>query len=92
MPGRGEPTVSPRVHAELAAEGVSVGRKRVARLMREAAIQGVHRRRKVSTTRQNPTQTAAPDLVRRDFEADEPDRIWVADITHMSPPGPGSCT
>ena len=45
---------APRIHAELAAEGVSVGRKRVARLMRQARIQGVHRRRRVSTTRRNP--------------------------------------
>ena len=50
----------PRVHAELAAEGVAVGRKRVARLMRQAHIQGVHRRRKVATTRRNPAQAAAP--------------------------------
>ena len=70
----------PRIHAELAAEGVAVGRKRVARLMRQAGIQGVHRRRKVSTTRQNPERAAAPDLVRREFTASGPDHIWVADI------------
>ena len=45
---------APRVHAELAAEGVAVGRKRVARLMRRARIQGIHRRRKITTTRRNP--------------------------------------
>ena len=73
----------PRVHAELAAEGVAVGRKRVARLMRQAHIQGVHRRRKVATTRRNPAQAAAPDLVCREFTADGPDRIWVADITYI---------
>ena len=71
---------APRVHAELAAEGVAVGRKRVARLMRQASIQGVHRRRKVTTTRQNPAQAAAPDLVCREFTADGPDRTWVSDI------------
>ena len=73
----------PRVHAELAAEGVAVGRKRVARLMRQAGIQGVHRRRKVSTTRQNPERGPAPDLVRREFTASGPDHIWVADITYI---------
>jgi putative transposase len=67
----------------LAAEGVAVGRKRVARLMRQARIQGVHRRRKVATTRQNPAQAAAPDLVKREFTADGPDRIWVSDITYV---------
>ena len=73
----------PRVHAELAAEGVAVGRKRVARLMRQARIQGVHRRRKVSTTRRNPAQAVAPDLVCREFTASGPDRLWVADITYI---------
>jgi len=73
----------PRVHAELAAEGIGVGRKRVARLMRQARIQGVHRRRKVATTRRNPAQAAAPDLVKREFTADGPDRTWVADITYV---------
>ena len=71
---------APCVHAELAAEGVCVGRKRVARLMRQARIQGIHRRRRVATTKANPAQAAAPDLVRREFTADGPDRIWVADI------------
>ena len=74
---------APRIHAEVVAEGVAVGRKRVARLMRQARIQGVHRRRKVSTTRQNPQQAAAPDLVRRNFTAHGPNRIWVADITYV---------
>ena len=61
----------------------SVGRKRVARLMRQAHIQGVHRRRKVTTTRRNPKRTAAPDLVKREFTADGPDRTWMADITYI---------
>ena len=74
---------APRVHAELAAEGISVGRKRVARLMRQARIQGVHRRRKVTTTRRNPERAAAPDLVRREFTAMGPDEIWCADITYV---------
>ena len=74
---------APRVWAELSFEGVCVGRKRVARLMRQARIQGVHRRRKMATTRANPAQAAAPDLVRREFTADGPDRIWVSDITYV---------
>ncbi|MCY4371801.1 MAG: IS3 family transposase [bacterium] len=74
---------APRVHAELSFEGVCVGRKRVARLMRQASIQGVHRRRKVTTTRRNPERAAAPDLVKREFTADGPDRTWVADITYV---------
>ena len=74
---------APRIHAELAAEGVSVGRKRVARLMRQARIQGIHRRRRISTTKRNPAQAAAPDLVCRQFTASGPDLIWVADITYV---------
>jgi putative transposase len=71
---------SPRVHAELAATGEAVGRKRVARLMRQAGITGVHRRRFVTTTVRDPDATPAPDLVKRDFHPDGPDRLWVADI------------
>ena len=74
---------APRVHAELAAKGICVGRKRVARLMRQARIQGVHRRRKVTTTRANPAQAVAPDLVRREFTATGPNEIWTADITYI---------
>lgn len=68
---------------ELAAEGVAVGRERVARLVRQARIQGVHRRRRVTTTLLNPEEAVAPDLVRRQFNADRPDRLWVADITYI---------
>ena len=74
---------APRVWAELAAEGISVGRKRVVRLMRQARIQGVHRRRKATTTRRNPESAAAPDLVKREFTAGGPDRTWCADITYV---------
>jgi len=72
---------APRVQAELAAQGMHVGRKRVARLMRAAHGQGVSRRKWVTTTTRDPEARAAPDLVPRDFHADGPDRLWVADIT-----------
>ena len=70
----------PRVHAELLAGGCRVGRKRVARLMREAGLAGVSRRRGTRTTCPEPGRRAAPDRVERVFRADAPDRIWVADI------------
>ena len=73
----------PRVHAELAHRGCRVGRKRVARLMREAGLVGVSRRRGTRTTRADSTHHAAPDRVERQFRADAPDRIWVADITYV---------
>ena len=43
----------------------------------------VHRRRKVTTTRRNPAEAAAPDLVSRQFTADSPDQLWVADIAYI---------
>lgn len=73
----------PRVHAELVAEQIPVGRKRVARLMRRACLQGVSRRRWVTTTVRNRDARPAPDLVKRAFTASAPNRLWVADITYV---------
>ena len=74
---------APRIHAELAAEGVSVGRKRVARLMRAAGLAGVSRRKGPPTTQRQEGARPAPDLVERDFSAERPDQLWVADITYI---------
>ena len=73
----------PRIHAELRADGVRVARKRVARLMRQAGLMGVSRRRYVTTTRRDRSRYAPPDLVERNFTADGPDKLWVADITYV---------
>jgi putative transposase len=75
---------APRIHAELAAQGRRVGRKRVARLMRGAGLAGVSRRRSVRTTRREVSARPAPDLVQRAFTAEAPDRLWVADITYIA--------
>jgi putative transposase len=72
-----------RVHAELAAQGVHVGRKRIARLLRAMGLAGVSRRKGAITTRRDRDARPAPDLVDRDFTADGPDRLWVADITYV---------
>ena len=74
---------APRIHAELVEAGVSVGRKRVARVMREAGIAGVSRRRGPRTTRREVQARPAPDRVERCFEAEAPNRLWVADITYI---------
>ncbi|GAB4310801.1 MAG: hypothetical protein Kow0097_12420 [Candidatus Bipolaricaulota bacterium] len=66
-----------------------MGRKRVARLMREAGLAGVSRRRRRGTTKRDPEAQAAPDLVEREFTAPAPDRLWVADITYI-PTGEGT--
>jgi putative transposase len=73
---------APRIHAELAAKGVGVGRKRVARLMSKAGLAGVSRRKFVITTIKGDGRQA-PDLVERNFTAPAPDRLWVADITYI---------
>jgi putative transposase len=75
----------PRVHAELNASGVvQCGRRRVARLMREAGLRGCMRgRRRRSTTRRDGDAAPAPDLVDRRFLAASPDRLWLADITYL---------
>ena len=75
---------APRIHAELAdTHGLCCGRKRIARLMRQAGLQGVHRRRFCRTTLRGVHQAPAPDLVERDFCASRRDELWVADITYV---------
>ena len=74
---------APRVHAELREAGVASGRKRVARLMRSAGLRG---RQPAAVRRHDACGTAArpaPDLVERDFAADGPNQLWVADITYI---------
>ena len=74
----------PRVHAELRALGVRCSRKRVARLMRKAGLRGCLRVRKKRTTRRDPYAAApVPDLVKRNFAAAAPNKIWTADITYV---------
>jgi putative transposase len=73
----------PRMRAELAARGTPVSRKRVARLMRRGGLQGVTRRKGTFTTLRDRDARPAPDLVSRNFVAEGPDRLWVADITYI---------
>ena len=72
-----------RIHAELAADGHRHGRKRIARLMRQAGLEGAHRRRFRRTTEADPLRAPATDLVDRVFTADRPNALWVADITYI---------
>ena len=74
----------PRVHAQLRMDGEKVSRKRVARMMRNACIRGVSRRRGFTvTTERNARQRPAPNLVNRRFRADAPDQLWIADMTYL---------
>jgi len=74
---------APRIHAELTWQGISVGRKRVERLMKAAGLQGVSRRKSARTTIRDERVRPARDLVDRNFVAEAPDRLWVADITYV---------
>jgi transposase InsO family protein len=82
---------APRVHATLRRQGRRVGRKRVERLMREHGLQGafLRKRWRIPSTRQDPRATPAPDRVNRQFSANQPDRLWVADATRI-PTGQGA--
>lgn len=73
----------PRLHADLRDLGVSISGKRLARLMRERRIFGVSRRKSTVTTLRDKDARPAPDLVDRNFFADRPDQLWVADITYI---------
>lgn len=73
----------PRIHAQLRAEGTVVGGKRIARLMHQAGLQGVSRRKKYKTTIRNEKVRPAADLVERDFTVKGPNQLWVADITYI---------
>jgi putative transposase len=74
---------APRIHAELIDEGIHVGRKRVERLMKAAGIAGVSRRKGARTTFRDDRVRPACDLVDRNFHAEGPNRLWVADITYV---------
>ena len=73
---------APRLRIDLAEAGIRVGRKRVARLMRNVGLTGVSRRRHTVTTVRDGARQA-PDLVDRNFTADQPNLLWVADITYI---------
>jgi putative transposase len=80
---------SPRAHAELRlGQAVRCSRKRVERLMRQAGIAGIHRRRRSGCTKRDVDAQGSDDLVQRSFDPTEPDRMWVMDVTEH-PTGDG---
>ena len=74
----------PRVTAALAKQGARVNEKRVARLMGQLGIEGISGRRQVKTTRRDPAHVPAADLVERNFSAEEPDELWLTDLTYIA--------
>ena len=75
---------SPRVHAELVAGGLRVGRHKVARLMRSARLRGCPKRRFRVTTERNPAHRVANNLLKQNFTTKAPNQVWAADITYIS--------
>jgi putative transposase len=74
---------SPRIHRELKDQGRSTSRKRVARLMREATLSARGKQRRVVTTHRDTSHPVAPNILKREFTASEPDQKWVTDITSI---------
>ncbi len=74
---------APRIHALLKRRGVATSEKRVARLMAECGIHGASKRQKPRQKKERAEADSAQDLVRRDFSADGPDKVWFADITYI---------
>jgi len=80
---------APRIHAELRAEGQNVSRKRVERVMRQHGIRAqTPRRYRVCTTDSKHSLPVAANLLDRNFTAEKPDQVWLADITYI-PTGEG---
>lgn len=76
---------APRIYSELKlSDGIRIGKKRVARLMRELGLRGADGRRGgPRTTVRDPQRASAPDLVDRDFVRAEPNRLWVCDLKYV---------
>lgn len=77
---------APRVHRELVTRGTRVGKKRVARLMREEGLVGRRPRRFVRTTQARAGDPVAPNRLARQFGVDQvpgPNRVWVSDLTYV---------
>ena len=72
-----------RLTAEVHDRGHAWNRKKVARLMTVAGIEGIHRRRHGKKRSRIGAGSVAPDLVKRQFVADGPDQLWVADISYL---------
>ena len=76
---------APRIHSELRlGDGIAVGKKRVARLMRQLGLRGADGKQGgPRTTIRDPKRPAAPDLVDRDFARAEPNRLWLCDLKYI---------
>ena len=75
---------APRLYRELLAQGVRTSLKRVARLMREAGIQGkMAKRKQPRTTQSDDSHPLAPNVLNRAFSGKERNQVWLTDITYI---------
>jgi putative transposase len=74
---------SPRIQKDLYDEGIACSRKRVARLMRAEELSARPKRRRAIMTKRDESHPVAPNILNRDFHADEPNKKWVTDITYI---------
>jgi len=74
---------SPRMTRDLRDDGLHVGRRRTARLMRENGLQARQKRRFTRTTDSQHAWPVAPNLIDQDFRAERPDQKWGADISYV---------
>ena len=74
---------SPRIHAELQAQGIHCARKRVARLMRELELGAKRPRHRTVTTKSEEGAKVTPNLLQQDFHADQPNQKWTTDTTSI---------
>ncbi len=74
---------SPRIHAELHAQGLHCARKRVARLMRELELVAKRPRHRTVTTKSEEGAAIAPNLLQQDFHAEQPNQKWTTDTTYI---------
>jgi len=75
---------SPRIHSELRDKGVSCGRNRVARIMKQEGIRAIVPRKYKATTDSKHNLPVAPNLLKQDFDIKEPNKVWLADITYIA--------
>ena len=74
---------SPRIYRELKDQGVACSENRIARLMRLRGLRAKQSKRFKTTTKRNKAHRAAPNLLKRNFEAGQPDQTWLSDITYI---------
>ena len=74
---------SPRIWDDLKKSNIPCSQNRIARLMREAGLVAIQRRKFKATTNSNHAWPVAPNLLERNFNVNEPNKIWVTDITYV---------